>query len=166
MDELAAVTSLAAPQASHRLDVFTRAPRAVLPRYSERLEFLLQPSDSDSQGESSATQIVEGRAELGEQHRIVLGDETNAGREPNPAGAGGRIGQREEWIKQRGVGGNRNILAARVWIARGKAFEENHMFGRPHGREVETFGVGRHRGYQLGPRQVCDADREETDFHF
>ena len=43
---------------------------------------------------------------------VVLWDETNAGREPNPAGAGGRIGQREEWIKQRGVGGNRDILAA------------------------------------------------------
>src|SRR5579863_5205846 len=102
--ELAAVTALLSPQASHRLDILARAPRTVFPRYPERLELFLQPSNPDSQGQPSAAQIVERRTNLGEQQRIVLRDETNPGRKPDAAGARSRIGQREKRIKQRSVG--------------------------------------------------------------
>jgi len=85
-------------------EIGTRARGTPLPRDADRLEFLLQPSDADPEGDAAVAQPVKRRDHFREHHRIMLGHQANPRGEPNPAGAGGGERQRRKWIVYRNVG--------------------------------------------------------------
>src|SRR6516165_1640725 len=102
---------------------------------TQRLKFLRQPSDADTQNHASATKIINRSDGLGQHKRIMLRNQANPGSEPNPAGTGGGERQRRKRIVYRDVG-RRQKFAARgdgIWIMRVVTVEQDNMLRRPHG---------------------------------
>src|SRR5579862_4957457 len=62
--------SVIAPQFLQQPDVFARARRAILEVHSDRLELLLEPSDSDTENEAPATEHVQARDRLCGRERV------------------------------------------------------------------------------------------------
>src|ERR1700730_12178733 len=49
------------PQPLHRLEIFSRALRAPLPRYADSSEFLGEPADADTEVKAAAGELVQAR---------------------------------------------------------------------------------------------------------
>src|SRR5713226_8202940 len=158
-------TAVVAPQLAHRLDIFSRTLCAPFERDAQCHELLRKPSDADAEYKTPSAQPVHGRDRLGQIERIMLGNEANTGREPDPVGAGGSVGKRRERITNRRLGRHWKF-AIRVWVARGVVVEQDDMLGRPQTRKSQPLDVGRDESYPLRFRQPSHADSEESDLHF
>src|SRR5215831_20531746 len=103
------------PKLAHNLDIFARALATALERDTQSRELLRQPSDTNAEDEPAAAQPVDCSDGLSQHERVMLGYETNAGRQPDLRRASRRVGQCRERV------GNRNIrwcrkLARRIGI--------------------------------------------------
>ncbi len=108
-----------APQLAHRIDALAGARRAPLPWNPDCLKFLLEPADADAERDAPVAQPIERRDNLCEDHRVVLGDEADAGAETNFLGRARHRGQRDEWIGIAASVGAGQYAVALVGILRG-----------------------------------------------
>jgi len=117
---------------------------------------LLVPAGADAE-EAAAGGQIEGGGLLGEEDRVVLGDEEDAGAEPEPAGDGGDHGEGDQGIEEPGeavVDGG----AARV--DGGAGARPAGVLGEEEGLEavlLQQVAGGADVG-RVGGRGVVDAD--------
>ncbi len=57
------------------------------------------PAEADAEGEAAAGEVVEGGDPLGERDRVVLGDQGDAGAEPEAFGDGGGLPEGDEGVQ-------------------------------------------------------------------
>ena len=104
-----------------------RARPPVLEVVAERFELALGPTDADPQCHPAPAQRVGAREHVGEFERVVLGQDQDAGAEPDFVGYCGRKGKRRQWVVQ---------VGRRVRLFR----RMDDVIADPHVGESELFG--------------------------
>jgi hypothetical protein len=89
---------LLTPDRAHRGQVLVghRAPR--LEWNPERPELGLEVSDAHAEDQAAAREDVERRELLGQDQRVALGQDDDAGAEPDPGGVRGEEGERHDRV--------------------------------------------------------------------
>ena len=106
VDELAVMAGSIAPQRTQRGDVVVGARRSPLERHADGGELLGEPTDAHAEDHSPAGEVVERRQLLGEDHRVALRQDEDAGGEANALGRRGDVGEPDQRV------GDRRVLAA------------------------------------------------------
>jgi hypothetical protein len=136
----------------------------MLERDSQCRKLLGEPADPGAEDEPAAAEPVERRRGLRQHQRVVLGNETNPGAEPDRARACCRVGERRERIGDRNIG-RPGKLPARIGVLRGVLFDQHHMLGRPQRGKAEALGGHRHGPEHPRLDRCADADGEKSDPH-
>ncbi len=152
-----------APEGADRGDVLDRARGAAAERHPERVELLLRPADADPEGEAAAAEQVERRRLLGDQDRVVLWEEEDAGRQRDRPGGGGGEAEASERIQPVGVGRDRDGAVLVVGIGRGRPVDHDHVLAGPEPGEAGVLGRPRHRIDDVPARARADSEGVETD---
>src|ERR1700751_5012774 len=97
---------------------------------------------------------------------MIFRHDTDSGSEPDPLSLRSSICESNERIQKRRIETDRQVLASRIRVARGKPFEQDYVFRSPYGRKSQTLGVDRGGGYQVGACEVANSDRKKTYLHF
>ena len=100
VDELAVVLGLVVgPDGLHGRQVLADHVVAAGPVDAVVLGLGAVPAEPDAERDPSAREMVEGGHLLGQQDRLVLGGEENAGAESDARGDGGGGGERDQWVE-------------------------------------------------------------------
>src|SRR4029077_13650022 len=150
---------------AHHLDIFAGALRATFERDAECSELFRRPSDTDAERDPAAAQRIDTRDRFGENQRVALRHQADAGREANPAGACGDITHRDEGIGEIDIAGGEKLAVVRVGIGRFVVIEEHDMLGRPERREAEPIGMLRNELQCAWARALAHPDSADTYLH-
>ena len=136
---------------------------APLERHADGGELLGEPTDAHAEDHSPAGEVVERRQLLGEDHRVALRQDEDAGGEANAFGRRGDVGEPDQRV------GDRRILAAGhpavvgVGIRRPVPRRDDDVLHRPQRLEAVGFGSRgeRRSGVRLDERAgVGEGDPE------
>ena len=152
-----------APQRLHRFDVLGAPARAHSKVHAERLKLFGEPTDTDTEVDAAARQIIEVRHHLGGVHRLTLRHEANAGTEAQPARVRGDERQRRERIEH-ALRISRNATVFRVGISRRVVREEQHVLRHPHRVKSRFLDESRRIGDVGRRRQMIERERD-ADLH-
>src|SRR5581483_12320000 len=94
---------------------FFDALSSVLEVLTERLVFDGVPAEADAQSEAAPREDVDRRRLLGNQNGLSLGQDDDAGHEPDPTGDPGQEGEQCEGLVKGVSMGVRPATAAAVW---------------------------------------------------
>jgi hypothetical protein len=138
---------------------------AALERHVEHLELLAEPADAHPELDPAARQHVEVGDLLGRVHRVALGDQADAGAQPQGVGHRRQIGQRGERLEQTGVAPAGELAVVGVRVAALVVVEQHHVLGDPHRLEPPLLD-GRTQGPQeRGVGVECAERNERADLH-
>src|SRR5713101_1488231 len=147
------------PQLLHGQDRLPRLRPAVVEIAAHDLRLLAQPPGADAEEEAPAAEEVEGRDLLGQEQRMPLGDEDDAGPELDAARGARGARQGHEGIDEVRVGlGNDPVLGAREAALRLHGNER--VLGAPERLEAELFGLSGHGAdiHEVGGQGYGDSD--------
>ena len=122
-----------APQDPHGIEVLVRAPAPSGEGDAERRELLARPADPHPERQPPAGQGIEARCLLGQKDRVVLGQQEDPRREPDPLGRRGDEAERHERIEPVGVGGDGNAPVARIRVRRVGLVHHHDVLTHPTG---------------------------------
>jgi len=150
------------PQRAHRCDIFIGPLAAPLEGDAERLEFLLQPADADTELHPAAAEIVERGDFLRQYQWIALRQDHHRGHEAQPGGGGSDPGQPDQWIGQFGRRITRQAAGRPVGIDARVIFGPNDMLDGEHRIETGRFGQPHQaaRTFRIGKRVVAEVQGE------
>ena len=154
VDELALKgRTVLGPQGPHGRHVLVGAFPPGRERDTERLELLTEPSHADAEHHPSAGEPVEARDLLGRDHRVVLGNDEDAGCEPQRGGDAGHERHPDQRVGTRHVvhaSGHASTVV--IWVGRRVAGWHDRVLDGPRG--LEPGGLGRLD--QLGADRTVD----------
>src|SRR5713101_5187443 len=137
-------------EAAERRDHLVGPPATLRELHAERLELVLVPARSDTEHEALARQVPE-RLDLASQRdRVVVGQDQEAGRQPDPRGDAGGVGEAEQRRHPHGA-----VKAGRL----------QEVLGDPERVEPEVVGLA---GELLHAGGLVDAEippRERRQVH-
>ena len=98
---------VAAPESSQGVDVFGGSDTPLGERHTYSVELVRHIAHAESGLQTTPRQDVHRGQFLGQDHRVALREDHNAGPEPECPGVGGQKGQRGHLIHEVGVGRHR-----------------------------------------------------------
>ncbi len=138
------------PQSAHGGDrlVGTTAPG---PRIgSGGPELLVHPPHPDAHPYPASRQDVDGGDPLGQDHRMMVGEDQHAGGQSDAVGDGGQVGHQIERIGDPAVVGQRHLPRGGVGIDALVVGDHDRVFHQDHRFEPAGLGVAGERGHPLG----------------
>ena len=142
-----------------------RRPRFV-ERGADRVELLLQPADADAEQDAAVRHVVERGDLLGDDDRIVLRQDQDAGGKLYAGGRRGDVGHPDQWIGQQEVALAAGQAAVGcVRIGRLVAARDDGVFHRP--RRFKSRGFGRLHQFDRARRidVAAGVAIAESEFH-
>ena len=125
-------------------------PRSAAPRRPKGMPRASNSSFSqpmpDPEGDPPRREVVEGGQLLGQDTRIPLGEDQDAGGQPDGRGRPGHIGQPDQRVGKGGVLARRQAPGRVVGVGRPVAGRHHHVVGRPDRLEPGRLG---------GPGQIA-----------
>ena len=163
-DELAVEAGdVAGPHPPHRTDVLVRARATPRERNAQRGELLGRPADADAEREPARRQDIQGCRLLGHDERVVLGQQQDAGRQPDALSVGRDEAQAQQRIEPVRVRRHRDPAVAGVRIARRRVVHHDDVLAAPQGREPGRIGGHGDGADDLGPAAGADAKGVQPD---
>ena len=131
----------AGPERAHRGHVLVGARTTPLPRNAERLELLTHPADAEAEHDPALGQTVECRQLLGQNERVSLRHDQDAGSQAQRRCGGADIGEPDKGIRNRRISFSRRRTILGVGVCRFDLVGPNDVFAAPD--RVEAYGLGR-----------------------
>jgi hypothetical protein len=159
------VDGLPGPRRGHGVDVLIRPSTAVVERHAEGVELLLEPADPEAEHQPAAGQVVDRRRLLGQVQRVHLGQDVDAGAEPEPLGAGRHPGEGDERVDEAIAARHGQLPARVVGVAGGVLAGHDHVLEGPHRLEAELLRQLGEAAQLAGAQVVAGVDRHHADVH-
>ena len=153
------------PEALHHRDVLVAARASLRPLDAGRAEFLRAPSQPDPEVEPSARQPIERGDVLRRVHRVALGEEADAGREPDSFRDGRAEGEEPERLEHPHLSAEEQLAVLRVRVDRLVFVEQHDVLADPDRREAGVLCVRHGPGDVLRRRDRVDRREAESDLH-
>ena len=154
-----------APEGTHGTDRVVGATTPLGEGDADGVELLLEPADADAESHATAGEHVEGGQLLGQDHRVPLGHDQDAGRQVDGRGHPGQVRQPDQRIGDRGVVVARHLPRRVIGVGRLVAGGHDHVLDGPERLEAHLFGPSGEGGGAVRLGEGSGVGEDDAEVH-